>query len=54
LGFIWNLAKSMLEIPSDKIKSFKYDILKTFKNLSTITAWKMARITGKILSFSPS
>lgn len=54
LGFIWNLEKSRLEIPSEKIKSFKYDVFQTFKNLSTITARKMARITGKIISFSPS
>ena len=54
LGFIWDLNTFSLEIPLEKITRFKNDIILAMSELSALTARRLAKITGKIISFIPS
>jgi hypothetical protein len=54
LGFIWDLNTFSLEIPLEKITRFKNDIILAMSELSVLTARRLAKITGKIISFIPS
>jgi hypothetical protein len=50
LGFIWDLNTFSLE----KITRFKNDIILAMSELSVLTARRLAKITGKIISLIPS
>ena len=54
LGFLWDLESGSLIIPKDKIDRFKTDLLYTIENIDKLTARRLAKITGKIISFTPS
>lgn len=54
LGFIWDLYNSTLELPCENIVRFNNDIKAIDNNHNAITARRLARITGKIISFMPS
>jgi hypothetical protein len=43
-----------LEIPLEKITRFKNDIILAMSELNVLTARRLAKITGKIISFIPS
>jgi len=53
LGFVWNTFSNTLEIKCEKL-SFRSEVLLILSNLETSTARYIARVTGKIISFSAS
>jgi hypothetical protein len=49
-----DLYNSTLELPCENIVRFNNDIKAIDNNHNAITARRLARITGKIISFMPS
>jgi len=54
LGFVWDTKHLLLQIPDEKLSTFKDDVSNLHLNMSKLTPRKLAKITGKIISFMPS
>lgn len=54
LGFIWNKEEGCLELPSVKVEKLLFMINNILDNDFWVTARYLAKITGKIVSFSES
>ena len=54
LGFIWDLDSGSLVIPQEKLDGFKSDVLNITGEPVSLTPRRLAKITGKIISFQPS
>jgi ribonuclease HI len=54
LGFSWNTNFGTLSIPEDKVSKFILDLEAIINSTSNLTARQLAKVTGKIISFSSS
>ena len=54
LGFRWNMLTGLLEINDKKLNDFKMVIFELISHRKLITGRKLAKVTGKIISFTNS
>ena len=54
LGFDWDTQLLLVQIPDKKLEIFRQDLSNIYNNLDSLTPRKLAKITGKIISFMPS
>lgn len=52
LGFVWNTNYGTLAVPDEKYLKFQEDIKCVAHNKNSVTARQLAKVTGKIVSFS--
>lgn len=52
LGFVWNTNYGTLAVPDEKYLKFQEDIKFVAHNKNSVTARQLAKVTGKIVSFS--
>ena len=52
LGFIWNLQRGTIEVPSEKLQNVRNLLISILSDKTNVSARKLSSLVGKIISFN--